>query len=148
LHTGADEWWGWFPLLGFMTLYCSHSCIMLWLFLTWTAAGSSAENLNHNTWVIFRFWPQFIVYFQQLKILAKCGCSISATVKGLLILDFAIMYFHCDGTITHETFFLFLIKAKSLLQGRKLCPKHRNFWWTWVKIPHWIRYQQRTNIRH
>jgi hypothetical protein len=58
------------------------------------------------------------------------------------------MYFHCDGTITCKTFFLFLIKVKSLLQGMKLCPEHKNFWWTSVKKPHWVRYHQRANIRH
>jgi hypothetical protein len=32
-----------------------------------------------------------------------------------LILNSAIACFHFDGTITYKTFFLFLIKAKSLL---------------------------------
>jgi hypothetical protein len=76
--------------------------------------------------VIFRFWFRFIVLLTTPRSL-KCGCFISATVKVLLLLDSAITYFRCDGAIAYETFFLFSIKAKSLLQGRKLCPEHRNF---------------------
>jgi hypothetical protein len=61
-------------------------------------------------------------------------------VKGLLILDSAVTI-----SVVMEPLLVklssFSIKAKSLLQGRKLCPEHRNFWRTSVKKPHSIRYQ-------
>jgi hypothetical protein len=65
LHTGAGGWWGSFPLVGFMTLYCSHGCIMLWFSLH-ELQQDHPQNLIHNTWVILGFGPASS-YFQQLQ---------------------------------------------------------------------------------
>uniref|UniRef100_A0A8D8WN08 Uncharacterized protein n=1 Tax=Cacopsylla melanoneura TaxID=428564 RepID=A0A8D8WN08_9HEMI len=65
---------------------------------------------------------------------------------GFVIDAPSMIHFQSAGTMAADFFLLFSISAKSLSQGRKLCPVTRNFWWTSEKYFRSIRNLKRHSI--